>query len=165
VVERLFLGRDAAGFRWLRRHVTLAVEREETMARPNDSEPGVVDNAYRLQIVQGPDGDSSLGRELAPLVEREGATVIVDLRALTRIDTTTLGCLVRAVKRIRATGGDISLVCDNPEIRRTFELTGLDRVFEIHDRPGVAARPRPPADAARQRESRRSTRIVGGRRW
>jgi anti-sigma B factor antagonist len=63
-----------------------------------------------------------------------GATsLIVDLSDATFVDSMTLGVLLGAVKRLRPHGGKVAVVCVSPHIRRIFEITLLDRVFEIHE--------------------------------
>jgi anti-sigma B factor antagonist len=62
-----------------------------------------------------------------------GATgVVVDLSEATFVDSMTLGVLLGAVKRLRPTGGKVTIVCVDPHVRRIFEITLLDRVFSIH---------------------------------
>src|SRR5580765_3855493 len=63
----------------------------------------------------------------------QGATeVIVDLSSTTFIYSTTLGVLVGGVKRLRPNDGRLSLVCSDRNITKIFEITGLDRVFDIY---------------------------------
>jgi anti-sigma B factor antagonist len=59
--------------------------------------------------------------------------VVVDLTETTFIDSTTLGVLVGGVKRLRPDGGQLSLVCSDRNITKIFEITGLDKVFTIHE--------------------------------
>ena len=59
--------------------------------------------------------------------------VVVDLSKATFIDSTTLGVLVGGVKRLRPVGGSLALVCSDQNILKIFEITGLDRVFPIHE--------------------------------
>jgi anti-sigma B factor antagonist len=64
----------------------------------------------------------------------EGKTrVVVDLSQATFIDSTTLGVLAGGVKRVRPTGGELAIVCRDPNIIEIFKATGLDRVFPIHE--------------------------------
>jgi anti-sigma B factor antagonist len=68
-----------------------------------------------------------------------GATgVLVDLSNATFIDSTTLGVLMGAVRRIRPAGGELVIACHDPNIRKIFEITLLDRVFRIFETPGPA---------------------------
>jgi anti-sigma B factor antagonist len=72
-------------------------------------------------------------RELLRVIEDGAGSVIVDLTQTTFIDSTTLGVLISGVKRLRPSGGRLELVVSDRNIRKIFEITGLDRVFPIHD--------------------------------
>ncbi len=60
-------------------------------------------------------------------------TVVVDLSGTTIIDSTSLGVLLGAMKRLREADGEIRLVVPRPELRRVFEITMLDRIFALHE--------------------------------
>jgi len=70
---------------------------------------------------------------MVQVIEDGKKHVVVDLSKATFIDSTTLGVLVGGVKRLRPAGGSLTLVCTDPNICKIFEITGLDRVFSIHD--------------------------------
>jgi len=67
------------------------------------------------------------------VIDQGGKDVIVDLTSTTFIDSTTLGVLVGGVKRLRTNEGQLALVCSDRNITKIFEITGLDRVFTIHE--------------------------------
>ena len=69
--------------------------------------------------------------QLLDVIGAGGKDVVVDFSDTTFIDSTTLGVLVGGVKRLRAQDGRLSLVCSDRNIRKIFEITGLDRVFTI----------------------------------
>ena len=71
-------------------------------------------------------------QQLLEVIGRGGREVIVDFSGTTFIDSTTLGVLVGAVKRLRAGDGQLSLVCSDRNITKIFEITGLDRIFTIY---------------------------------
>ena len=71
-------------------------------------------------------------QQLLEVVGQGASDVVVDLSDTTFIDSTSLGVLVGGVKRLRAQDGRLSLVCSDRNIRKIFEITGLDRVFTIH---------------------------------
>jgi anti-anti-sigma factor len=61
-----------------------------------------------------------------------GATVIlVDFQDVTFMDSSGLGALVLCLKTVRAAGAKLFLCSINEQIRMLFELTSMDRVFEI----------------------------------
>ncbi len=70
---------------------------------------------------------------LTVAIDGGAAGLIVDLSDATFIDSTALGALLGAVKRLRTSGGRLAIVCGSPHIRRVFEITLLDRVFAVHE--------------------------------
>jgi anti-sigma B factor antagonist len=59
------------------------------------------------------------------------SNVIVDLTATTFIDSSSLGVLIGAHRRLKLRGGSLVVVCDNEAIVKTFRITGLDGVFTL----------------------------------
>jgi len=71
-------------------------------------------------------------QELLEVIAQGATDVVVDFSNTTFIDSTTLGVLVGAVKRLRENDGRLTLVCSDRNITKIFEITGLDRVFSIY---------------------------------
>jgi anti-sigma B factor antagonist len=71
-------------------------------------------------------------QQLLDAISKGAKDVVVDLSGTTFIDSTTLGVLVGGVKRLRGQDGQLSLVCSDRNIAKIFEITGLDRVFQIY---------------------------------
>jgi anti-sigma B factor antagonist len=57
--------------------------------------------------------------------------VVVDLSEVTFIDSSSLGVLIGAHRRLKARSGDLVVVCDREAILKTFRITGLDGVFTL----------------------------------
>ena len=57
----------------------------------------------------------------------------VDLTAADFVDSTGLGALVAALKRVRTHDGELVVICPEPRLRRIFELTELVSVFGLRD--------------------------------
>jgi anti-sigma B factor antagonist len=74
---------------------------------------------------------------LAEVVNNGARGVLVDLSNASFIDSTTLGVLMGAVKRLRPAGGELAIACHDPNLRKIFEITLLDRVFKIFETPGA----------------------------
>jgi anti-sigma B factor antagonist len=72
-------------------------------------------------------------QQLLDVISKGGINVVVDFSETTFIDSTTLGVLVGGVKRLRQNGGQLALVSTDRNITKIFEITGLDRVFQIHN--------------------------------
>ena len=72
-----------------------------------------------------------LERELAQL--HAAPFVVVDMRALTFIDSTGLGVLVRAHQLAQEQGRRFGLVCADGQVSRLLSLTGLDQELLVGD--------------------------------
>ena len=59
------------------------------------------------------------------------ANVVVDLSRTTFIDSSSLGVLIGAHRRLKLRGGSLVIVCDSETIVKTFRITGLDGVFTL----------------------------------
>ena len=74
-----------------------------------------------------------LREKLVELVSQGKHQIVVDLEAVEFLDSTGLGVLVGGLKRLRSHDGDLSLVCTHSRILKVFEITGLTKVFSIHE--------------------------------
>ena len=75
----------------------------------------------------------SLRDRLAELIDDGRLCIIIDLTGTDFLDSTGLGALVAALKRLRMKSGEIRVVCAAGHVRKVFEITSLDRVFPLHD--------------------------------
>ena len=89
-----------------------------------------------------------LKQRLVEAIEAGARELIVDLTETTFLDSTALGVLIGAVKRLRSDDGRLAIVNVDANIAKTFEITGLDQIFTIADSResalaalGEAARP------------------------
>ena len=74
-----------------------------------------------------------LREQLIELVNNGSIKIVVDLENVEFLDSTGLGVLVGALKRVRTSDGELALVCTEPRILKVFEITGLLSVFAVHD--------------------------------
>ncbi|NJN72997.1 MAG: STAS domain-containing protein [Limnothrix sp. RL_2_0] len=58
-------------------------------------------------------------------------TVLIDFAGITFMDSAGLGSLVLLLKTVRSYSATMYLCNVNPQIQMLFELTNMDRVFEI----------------------------------
>lgn len=72
-----------------------------------------------------------LKKTLADTIENGATRVVVDLSETTFLDSTALGVLIGAVKRLRSRDGQLVIVNVDANIAKTFEITGLDQIFTI----------------------------------
>jgi anti-sigma B factor antagonist len=59
--------------------------------------------------------------------------LIVDMEAVEFLDSTGLGVLVGGLKKVRAHDGSLQLICTQDRLLKIFRITGLAKVFVIHD--------------------------------
>jgi anti-sigma B factor antagonist len=70
---------------------------------------------------------------LAALITEGHERIVVDLSGATFLDSMALGVLLGAKRDVTARGAStLELVVATDDIRRIFEITMLERIFEIH---------------------------------
>jgi anti-sigma B factor antagonist len=74
-----------------------------------------------------------LREQLVDLVNAGRYHLVVDMEGVEFLDSTGLGVLVGGLKRVRAHDGSLRLVCTQERILKVFRITGLTKVFPIHD--------------------------------
>jgi len=58
--------------------------------------------------------------------------IVVDLSMCEYLDSTFLGSLVSSLKKTVASGGDLKLVYSNELSSLIFEMTSMNKVFDVH---------------------------------
>lgn len=74
-----------------------------------------------------------LRERLNDLVGEGHHHLVVDMEKVDFLDSTGLGVLVGGLKRVRSHDGSLHLVCTQEKILKVFRITGLTKVFPIHD--------------------------------
>jgi anti-sigma B factor antagonist len=69
---------------------------------------------------------------ITELVSDGAYQLVVDLEGVDFLDSTGLGVLVGGLKKVRAHGGSLQLVCTQERLLKIFRITGLAKVFAIH---------------------------------
>jgi len=82
-----------------------------------------------------------LRERLVGLVNDGAKSIVVNLEAVEFIDSTGLGVLVGALKRMQTRGGTLGLVCHQEGLLRVFTITGLEKVFSIYPTVEEAVEP------------------------
>ena len=94
--------------------------------RINDS-THVVAVAGEIDLFTAPE----FKQRMSAPIDAGRTNVIVDLTETTFIDSSSLGVLIGAHRRLKLRGGSLVVVCDNEAIVKTFRITGLDGVFTL----------------------------------
>ena len=74
-----------------------------------------------------------LREQLIDLVSAGQYHMVVDMEGVEFLDSTGLGVLVGGLKKVRAHNGSLQLVCNQDRLLKIFRITGLAKVFVIHD--------------------------------
>jgi anti-anti-sigma factor len=77
-----------------------------------------------------------LYEEYEALPSDPGGVLMVDLSGITFLDSSGLAFLTYAYKGLKARGGQLVVLEPTPEIRRLFDITGLNSIFRIEPPDG-----------------------------
>jgi anti-sigma B factor antagonist len=92
-----------------------------------DAERHVIAVRGEIDLFTAPE----LKQKLGEAIEAGRRQIVVDLTQTSFLDSTALGVLIGAVKRLRSDSGRLVLVNVDANIAKTFEITGLDQIFTI----------------------------------
>ena len=96
-----------------------------TFSRTDNGEETVLRIEGALDAVSAPD----IRPTLDALVAERRRRIVVDLSSLRLIDSSGVGAIVALFKRVRAAGGQVSVVGLRDQPLAIFRLLRLDRVF------------------------------------
>lgn len=89
----------------------------------------VIEVGGEIDVLTAP----KLREAVVDAVGRGRLNLIIDVQKVDFLDSTGLGVLVGALKRVRADGGSLDIVCTHARLLKIFEITGLDKVFGLHE--------------------------------
>ncbi len=100
----------------------------------------VVDVEGELDICTAP----RLRALLTDLADKDSCQLIINMDRVEYLDSTGLGVLVGGAKRVRARDGSLDLACPRERILKIFQITGMTKVFGIHQTVDQAIAARKP---------------------
>jgi anti-sigma B factor antagonist len=71
--------------------------------------------------------------KITELVGEGHHDLVIDMEGVDFLDSTGLGVLVGGLKKVRAYDGSMELICSQDRLLKIFRITGLAKVFTIHD--------------------------------
>ena len=94
------------------------------------------EHSYLISLVGDFDlhAGAEFERRVLEALGRGATELLIDLSEVSFIDSTTIGILMRTRKRLAPVGGRVLVVTSDRNILRLFEITALDRMFEIYPR-------------------------------
>lgn len=76
-----------------------------------------------------------LKEELVKKIPSESTHLVLDFKKVDFIDSACLGALISIARRLRSKGGDVRLASLHDEVKSIFQITRLDKVFKIFEKP------------------------------
>jgi anti-sigma B factor antagonist len=82
-----------------------------------------------LDAVSAPE----LRRTLWDMLLTGSSTILLQIEALTYVDSSGLGVLVAALRKSNEDLGTIALACPQANVTRVIRITGLDKLFSVYE--------------------------------
>ena len=101
---------------------------ELTLASRTDGPFDIIEVGGEIDVYTAP----RLREAIVSVIDAGKRQLVVDVEQVDFLDSTGLGVLVGALKRVRADGGSLDIVCTHERILKIFQITGLDKVFGLH---------------------------------
>ncbi len=77
-------------------------------------------------------GGSQLRQDVNDAVDQGALIILIDCKAIAFMDSSGLGTLVIALKKIREINGRFALCSINDQVKMLLNLTNMDSIFEIY---------------------------------
>ncbi len=95
--------------------------------RKVDDDTHVVSVTGEIDLFTAPE----FKQRMSAPIDAGRSRLVVDLSETTFIDSSSLGVLIGAHRRLKLRGGALLVVCENEAITKTLKITGLDGVFTV----------------------------------
>lgn len=94
-----------------------------------DGDVTVITLAGDLDVTSAPALRAALDRH----IRSRRLRLVLDLERVTFIDSAALGVIVGRMRLTRMSNGSMRIVCTVPRITRILTITGLERIFPVHE--------------------------------
>ena len=75
---------------------------------------------------------SDLRKSFVKLIESQAQKVVLDLEKVTYVDSSGLATLVEMLQKLKSSNGQLKLAGLQEKVRSVFEITKLEKIFEIY---------------------------------
>jgi anti-sigma B factor antagonist len=70
---------------------------------------------------------------ITELIDNNHFNLVINIEKVRYVDATGLGVLIGGLKLARKHGGTVRIVCTNPQIRRSLDITGVIKILAVFD--------------------------------
>lgn len=81
-----------------------------------------------LNVITG----NQVRRDVTNFINSGKNIILVDLQNVEFVDSSGLGALVASMQAIKSVGGKLFICSVNEQVKMLFELTKLERIFQIY---------------------------------
>jgi anti-sigma B factor antagonist len=97
-----------------------------------EAAPGTVVISLEGRLMLGPEGQE-VERIVGEALDQGYRRIVLDMTGVTHIDSTGIGRCIASLNRIMQTGGKLHMAGATGQVRDSFRVTRLDRVFRFFD--------------------------------
>jgi len=83
-------------------------------------------------LIQKDDTDKLQSR-LLEIIESKSKFIVMDLKHVSIITSLGIGGVIRALRTVKESDGDLKLSAVNASVRKVFDITKLSELIEIHE--------------------------------
>ena len=102
--------------------------------RTPDGQTGIIASKGEIDLAGAP----RLREALSDVLAAGCTQLVLDLREVTFIDSTGLGVIVGAGKKVAGLRGALRIVCDDERVLRVLAITGISRSLTVTSTPEEA---------------------------
>lgn len=107
---------------------------EFTVSTREDGPFTVIEVSGEVDVYTAP----RLREVIVSAIDDGSLRLVIDVDRVEFLDSTGIGVMVGALKKVRSGGGTLDIVCTQPRVLKIFNITGLDKVFGLHASVGDA---------------------------
>ncbi len=94
----------------------------------------ILDLEGEIDLYKSPDVRSEIGK----LIAKKNKSVVINFQKVTYIDSSGLATMIDAFQKMRVYGGRLALISLAKPVRSVFEVSRLDKFFQIFDEEASA---------------------------
>lgn len=98
------------------------------MAKATNTQTGILALEGDIDMHRSPE----VKQTLEPLIAQKVPRILLDLSAVTYIDSSGLATMIETLQRIQGYGGKFAMFGLRESVRHVFEIARLDQIFKLY---------------------------------